>query len=280
MKRKSSVRPKQSNMNKTDSPLIVKRKFSLREIRSFLNQRLVYIILVISILAIAMFTTHPEWFQKYNTKAATNTAQITLQPAQVNAIPTTTVQLWTTTSASTGFVNVEIDFNPSRIRLTNDATLTSTTLTRLVRRTSFAEANTTGKLFLTLGLDPSKRSNPPQGTMQLGTLNFTAVTPAVIALTPVTVSQTTSSVVGMDAALMSVTSSGTIVYLTIFGDITGEEGVPDNVVDLFDYSAVVEHYGNTGNALPEDITGEEGVPDGIVDLFDLSVTIEHYGERG
>lgn len=64
------------------------------------------------------------------------------------------------------------------------------------------------------------------------------------------------------------------------GDITGEEGVPDGVVDLFDYSAIVEHYGETGapGFRPEDITGEEGVPDGVVDLFDLSVVIEHYGE--
>ncbi|MCX6791766.1 MAG: cohesin domain-containing protein [Candidatus Gottesmanbacteria bacterium] len=34
----------------------------------------------------------------------------------------------------------------------------------------------------------------------------------------------------------------------------------------------------TPQPLLGDITGEEGIPDGVVDLFDLSLIIEHYGE--
>ena len=79
---------------------------------------------------------------------------------------------------------------------------------------------------------------------------------------------------------LSGTPNPTITPEPLQGDITGEAGVPDGVVDLFDYNAIVQHYGETGTPgfRPEDITGEASIPDGVIDLFDLNVVIQHYGE--
>jgi hypothetical protein len=63
------------------------------------------------------------------------------------------------------------------------------------------------------------------------------------------------------------------------GDISGETGVPDGLVDLYDYNAVVSDYGTTGSPgwIPADISGETGTPDGVVDLYDLNVIVTNYG---
>jgi hypothetical protein len=231
-------------------------------------------------IGIVAFSQHPDWFRGYNTKAVTNTAQVNLQPSKVTAIPSTTLQLWITTSAATGFVAVEIDFTPTSIQLTSDVTLTSTTLTRVIKKTSYTEANSTGKIIFVLGLDPAQKANAPQGTMQLATLNFTAVTPASVGTTKISISGSASQVVGMDAAPMNITTSDTAVWLHIPGDVTGQTGIPDGVVNIFDWNAIVKMYGQKGTAgwVLADMVGETTAPDGVVDLYDLNVVVENYGK--
>jgi hypothetical protein len=212
--------PDQSESLPVEAPLVVKRKFSFRDILSLIKKHFVYIILILAGAGIALYSQFPELFQGYDASAAENTAQINLQPSQVSASPATTLQLWATTSAPTGFVAVEIDYTPAVIRLTGDITLTNSKLTKVIKQTSYSEANSTGKLFLTLGLDPAYKANAPQNSMQLGTLNFAAVTPAVISTTDVSVSGTYSSVVGMDATFMNISASGAVVTLPVIGPTT------------------------------------------------------------
>jgi hypothetical protein len=81
----------------------------------------------------------------------------------------------------------------------------------------------------------------------------------------------------------SITSTPTLTTtstLPLRGDVSGQTGTPDGVVDLFDYNAIVEQYGNIGAPewIPEDVSGEAGVPDGVIDLYDLNVIIENYGK--
>jgi hypothetical protein len=205
----------QSDTPISENPLIVKHTFSLKETLLFIKHRLLYIVLIAAGIGIGVYSQHPEWFQEYDTSAATNTAQINLQPSQLSASPNAVLQIWTTTNAPTGFVSVEIDFTPSLIKLTSDVALTSTSFTRIIKRTSYTEANSTGKIILALGLDPAKKTNPPQGSMQLATINFAAVSPVVLSSTDITISGSASSVVGMDTALMNISTTGTTVSLPI-----------------------------------------------------------------
>jgi hypothetical protein len=80
----------------------------------------------------------------------------------------------------------------------------------------------------------------------------------------------------------TITSTPTLTTtstLPLRGDVSGQTGTPDGIVDLFDYNAIVEQYGSTGAPewIPEDVSGETGVPDGVIDLYDLNVIIENYG---
>jgi hypothetical protein len=53
----------------------------------------------------------------------------------------------------------------------------------------------------------------------------------------------------------------------------------DKVVDVKDLALMVQHWMETGFALPGDLSGEFGIPDGRVDLFDLAVMAEEWGIR-
>jgi hypothetical protein len=165
------------------------------------------------------------------------------------------------------------------------------------------ETHTNGVISVILGVQPA---SPFKGADIMGTwtIKILAAKQSSIAFTSATrvaalgkdtdalVSATGTTIIGTLVSTPTPTKTPTPTPLPsgtpgpsptptpLLGDITGEEGVPDGVVDLFDYSAIVEHYGETGapGFRPEDITGEEGVPDGVVDLFDLSVVIENYGK--
>jgi hypothetical protein len=53
----------------------------------------------------------------------------------------------------------------------------------------------------------------------------------------------------------------------------------DKVVDIKDLALLVGNWMQEGFALPGDISGEFGIPDGRVDLFDLGVMAEEWGVR-
>jgi 5-hydroxyisourate hydrolase-like protein (transthyretin family) len=219
MKRPQVIEPETSpdghDSQKLDDSLVVKHRFSINDTISFMKQRVMYVILILAALGISAYSQKPEWFGAYDTNAVSNTAQVNLQPAQISAAPNATLQLWATTSAPTGFIQVEITFTPSVMKLSSDITLVNTSLTRIIKRTPLAEANSTGKIILALGLDPAKRATPLSGSMQIATLAFAAVTPAIISSTQVTISGTATSVVGMDAALMNISATSSTISLPV-----------------------------------------------------------------
>jgi hypothetical protein len=53
----------------------------------------------------------------------------------------------------------------------------------------------------------------------------------------------------------------------------------DMVVDIKDLALLTEHWMETGFAIIGDLSGEFGIPDGRVDLFDLAVMAEEWGVR-
>lgn len=70
----------------------------------------------------------------------------------------------------------------------------------------------------------------------------------------------------------------------ILGDITGPDGLPDGVVDIYDLGFLARAYGtkegdfNWDEYHIADISGYEEVPDGVVDTYDLSASGRNYGK--
>lgn len=69
------------------------------------------------------------------------------------------------------FVRAVISFDRNVLELTNEVTVNSP-LSRVVRTSSRADANNTGRIELVLALPPENRGNPPTGTFSLADLQF------------------------------------------------------------------------------------------------------------
>lgn len=54
------------------------------------------------------------------------------------------------------------------------------------------------------------------------------------------------------------------------GDISGPNGVPDGVVNIYDYNLLIGDFGKSGS--PADINGN-----GIVDIYDYNTLIGNFG---
>ncbi|MCX6793770.1 MAG: cohesin domain-containing protein [Candidatus Gottesmanbacteria bacterium] len=276
---------------------------------------LLSVFLLLSIAVVVYFAWKPQELRK---TATGNGVSMALAPASKTVTVEDTFSLGITISTSgtqqVSAAQISLDYDPSAIEVTGFAIGSALTV-ELVPK-----AINNGRITMTLGAEAANPPTAPSASFIMGTLtakarkagttslNFTSASDANI----VTVLfNTTNALETMNGSTITILESintpiptatpvpGTTVTPTptptpllsgtpgpsptpqlLRGDITGEEGVPDGVVDLFDYSAIVEHYGQTGTPgfRPEDITGEEGVPDGVVDLFDLSLIIEHYGE--
>lgn len=63
-------------------------------------------------------------------------------------------------------------------------------------------------------------------------------------------------------------------------DISGPSGIPDNVVDAYDYTPIATDYGKSGapGFSIADITGKDGVPDGTVSMYDYSFFVNNFGK--
>ncbi len=77
-------------------------------------------------------------------------------------------------SSRIGFVAATVDFNTTKAQLTGEVT-TNSRLGRVIRVTDRATANSTGKVEIVLGLNPSQRSNAPSGVFEIASLPFTSV---------------------------------------------------------------------------------------------------------
>ncbi len=74
------------------------------------------------------------------------------------------------------------------------------------------------------------------------------------------------------------------VYTRAPADITGPDGVPDGIVDIYDLAFIGKAYGtregdpNWNEYMIADITGPDGEPDGIVNIHDLALCGKNYGK--
>lgn len=110
--------------------------------------------------------------QTLSVGAASGKADLFFEPAAIALPPDGLVNLWVTTDKQLGFASVELSFNPALLKLTQEITLPTAALKRVVKQTSMAEANTTGKIALVLAIDPSTVATAPTGNFALAGLKF------------------------------------------------------------------------------------------------------------
>jgi hypothetical protein len=125
-------------------------------------------------------------------------------------------------------------------------------------------------------------SNTPTSTITSTPTKTPTITPTKTPTTTPTKTPTmtpTKTPTPTITGTITITPTSTTSNQHIPGDISGETGVPDGTVDLYDYNGIVENYNQKGAPgwVLADITGETGVPDGVVDLYDLNVVVGYYG---
>ncbi len=158
-------------------------------------------------LVFTMATLYP---QQVTTRATTHQATVTVLPAMLSLPPNGTMQLWATTDSPTAFVNVQLTFNPAVVKLTAEITLTTSAWGRVIKQTTMADANASGKIDLVIGLDPTHVQTPPNGTFQLATLQFGANTTNPNVTTTV-VASASSQLAAVDATVFTLTSVGSTI---------------------------------------------------------------------
>lgn len=165
-----------------------------------------YLLLVIPIIAIFILARAVQNNQSIKSKAGSYTANISFQLSNSSLPPETTYGVWLNTNAPAGFVSAEVDFNPTLVKMTKEVALTNSLFTKIVKLTSMTEANTTGKIYIILGLDPTKLTTPPSSTFQIANLTFNALTTNPNVTTAVTFNTGGMQIVATDQSVFTLSA--------------------------------------------------------------------------
>ena len=146
-------------------------------------------------------------------RAYSGQATLSILPASQTLNPSGNVQLWLNADSPVVFVQTEIDFNPAMVQLTGELSIPNASLWRVIRQTSMQDANSSGAMVLILALDPSQRSHPPTGAIQLATIKLNANVSTADATTPLVFSSTATQIVNADANLFTTTRQDSTLTL-------------------------------------------------------------------
>lgn len=143
------------------------------------KQRRSWQIAILAALTVSTFLAVKEVQrrQEWRSKAA-GEINVFLQPNQteINSNSETELKVWVTSSKPVAFVDLQLAFDKTKVKLAREITLTTPQLNQIVKLSPPAEANANGTVKLTLGLDPSQRNNAPQQTFQVASIRLSANT--------------------------------------------------------------------------------------------------------
>jgi hypothetical protein len=238
-----------------------------------------YLLFIIPLVAIFLIVRALKTEKTLNTGAANYTAIVSFQPVSLSLPSANSVGIWVNSASAVGFVSLEFDFDPTKVKLAKDITLTSTTLTTNIKVSLASEANTTGKVYITLGLDTDKIASAPTGMFQVASVTFDKVATGSNVATNVTFNTAGMQIVAMDQSIFTLTA--TPLALTINpvtptptptsssspGDVNG-----DGFVNILDIGIMVDNYGKSPIPNPKaDLNN-----DGSVDIIDIGIVVDHY----
>lgn len=148
-------------------------------------------LLILGVLAVI------RGIQLRNSRAA-GSVHLSFSPSSINLVSPQNVNIVANTGAAkVGFIRVDISFNKNVMRLNADPVITSP-VNKPISMTSVANANSSGKLSMVLGLDPDSIASAPSGEFAVATLAFTPVTPLSTQPATVVIDVENSQVVDLD----------------------------------------------------------------------------------
>ena len=201
------------SMSANKEPVAVKFK---RKVSGFFRNNkadLKYMLLVIPIVATFFLARMVQNNQTLSSHAGSYTAAVSFQLDKWTLPPESTFGIWVNASGSAAFTSIEFDFDPNLVKITKEITLTSTVLTRVIKVTPMSEANSTGKVFLVLGLDPTKLGSAPSGAFQVADVTFGTVTTNSNVSTSINFKTSNMHIVATDQSSMGI--SATDMSLTL-----------------------------------------------------------------
>jgi hypothetical protein len=132
--------------------------------------------ILIGIIIIVVLVQKIQEYQSLKSNASAGTAKIFFVPESINIPPDGIVKLFATVDKDIAFARIEMLFDHTQVRLTQDIMLTNQKLTRVISKSTPAQANETGKIIIVIALDPTNRTQPPSGTIELANLKFSSIT--------------------------------------------------------------------------------------------------------
>jgi len=172
-----------------------------------------YLLLAIPIIATFFIVREVLHIQSLKREAATHQIQVSFEPGSVVMPPATSFTIWFNSDTGVGFANTLVTFDPSLIKLTSDVSVDPAHLSRIIKITPMAEANSTGKISIIAALDPTKRSTPPSAVFQLATLSFAPVSTNPNVTTSISIDTGNSQIVAMDETVFNISATSASITL-------------------------------------------------------------------
>lgn len=188
-------------VSSTTNPVI---KWFIELQRKINFYRILLVVIFISTIFIAQGITERLSLRP---QATLGTGLLSIKPSESTITAEMPYQLWMTVDQPTGFVRATITFNPEHIMLSQAPIIEENGLS-LIKITSLEEANTTGTLSYTGGLDLPHRQNPVNGTFHVLTLYVRPKTTATNISTAINIDLSASQAVTPGVAALSLTSQG------------------------------------------------------------------------
>ena len=173
---KDDLEAKVISVEKSKTPTFFKHGKRFLEFLKDHDVDVKYLLLAIPIIASFLLAKEIQYRQSLNSHANLHQASVAFQLQSWTLPPENNFDVWVTSDSTVSFVNINISYNPSLVKLTHEITTTGG-LTRIIKVSSMADANLTGSISIVLGLDPSLISSPPSGTFQVASLTFNTNTP-------------------------------------------------------------------------------------------------------
>jgi hypothetical protein len=203
---KDDVEMKVVSIQKSKMPFLSKFKTKSSEFLKNHKVDIKYLLLAIPIIAIFFLVREVQYRQSLKTGAGLHQASVAFQLQDWTLPPENAFDVWVNSDSPVSFINVNISFDPKLVKLTHEIATTGK-LTRIVKITSMADANSTGAISIVLGLDPSMATSSPSGAFQVASLTFNANTTEQNIATTINFNSSQMQIVASDQSVFQLTTT-------------------------------------------------------------------------
>lgn len=169
------------------------------------------LVMVVIMFYFANYLIHER--QSMLVSASAGQANIFFEPSTITIPPDGLVNLWITADKQLGFVSAQMSFDRTKLKLAQEIVLDQPALKQVIVKSTMAEANTTGKINLTIAVDPDTVSQAPTGSFKLASLKFSLVTTLADQTANLELVSSSLQLVDLGAIPFIVTSSNSVFSL-------------------------------------------------------------------